>query len=99
MDQAGKESFFARVVFYEREGAVGMDCDVVPGGNRKLFDIESGGDVAVGARENDKSFASGEGPPVGVCLGEVAFDEPVFAFILDDEREVRRDERRWRLRI
>ena len=99
LNQAGEQSLFAGFVFDERQGSVGVDGDVVPGGNGKRIDVESGRDVAVRSGKDDQGFAAGEGLPVAIGAGEVAFDEAVLAFVFDDQREVGGSERRWRLGV
>ena len=49
-------------------------------------------------REDDQSFAVREGAPVAICLGEVTFNDAVFALVFDDKREMSGHERRWSLR-
>ena len=99
LNQALEQSLFAGIVFNEREGSVGVDGDVVPGGNGKLFDVESGRDVTVRAGKDGQGFAAGEGLPVGIGAGEVAFEEAVLAFVFDHKREVGGRERSWRLGV
>ena len=92
-DQAFEQGVFAGFVFDQFHRAVGVDGDVVPGGNGERFDVKRGRDVAVRAGEDDQGFAAGEGLPVTIGPGEVAFDEAVFAFVLDDQREMGGDGR------
>jgi len=96
LDQAGEERVFAGFVFDELEGAIGVDGDVIPSGDGEFFDIVGGGDVAVRAGKDDEDFAVGEGFPVGIGVGKVAFDEAVFALVFDYQGEVGGDERGWR---
>ena len=93
LDESGEERIFASFIFDELEGSAGMDGDVVPGGHGERIGVVGGRDVAVGAGEDDEDFAVGEGLPVAIGFGEMAFDEAVFAFVFDDQREVGGDER------
>ena len=45
--------------------------------------------------EDDQGFAAGEGLPVAIGAGEVAFEDAVLAFVFDHQREVGGRERRW----
>ena len=66
------------------EGSVGVDGYVIPSGDGEFFNVICGRDVAVRAGEDDEGFAAGEGLPVMIGFGEVAFDEAVLAFVFDD---------------
>jgi hypothetical protein len=71
-----------------------VDGDIVPGWNGERLDVEGGRDIAVGSGEDDQGFAAGEGLPVTIGAGEVAFDETVRALVFDDQWEVGGNERR-----
>lgn len=86
LDETGEERVFSWIVFDERERAVGVDRDVVPRGNGEFFGVERRADIAVRAGEDNEGLAVGERLPVRVCLGEVAFEDAVRAFVFHDER-------------
>ena len=71
-----------------------MDGDVVPCWDGELLRVEGRRYVAVRAGKDDESFAAGEGLPMRVGFGEVAFEQAVLAFVADYERKMRGDVRR-----
>jgi hypothetical protein len=59
LEQVFEQRLFAGFVFNQREGSIGVDGDVIPGGNGERLDVEYGRNVAVGAGEDDQGFAAG----------------------------------------
>ena len=89
LDQASEKSFLADAVFDELERTEGVDGDVVPSRNGELLGIERGADVAVRTGEDDKGLVASEICPMGVGLGEMAFEDAVRTVISDDEGKMR----------
>ena len=98
LDEAGEQRIFAGIVFHQFKGAVGVDGDVIPRGDGERIAVIGGRDVAVRAGKDDHGFAFGEGLPVAIGDGEVAFYETVRALVFHDQRKVGGDERGLRVR-
>ena len=88
-DEALEERVLGVGVLDQLERAAGVHGDVIPGRHGELFRVMGGRDVGVRSREDDERFVAGEGLPVRIGLGEVAFNEAVRAFVFDDERQMR----------
>ena len=87
-DQAFEQRGLADLVLDKFERAGGVDGDVIPGGNGERIDVKSGRYLTVGAGEDNQRLAAGEGLPVAICLGEVAFEQAVGTVVFHHQREM-----------
>ena len=97
LNEPAEQGVLAGLFLDQFHGSVSVHGDVVPGGHRERIDIESGRNVAVRAGEHDQRLVPGERPPVAIGLGEVAFEQPVRALVLDHQRQMRSHQRRGKL--
>jgi hypothetical protein len=58
-DEGVEDAVFVLVAVEDLEGSAGVDGDVVPGGDREGIGVVRGGDVGVGAGEDDQSLTPG----------------------------------------
>lgn len=89
LDEPCKEGFFGGIIFNEFKRAIGVYGDVVPGGDGELLGVERWADVGVRAGKDNQGFAIGERLPMGIGLGEVAFEKAVRTFFFYDEGKMR----------
>src|ERR1700751_755275 len=64
LDQAFEQGILAGLILDELQCSVRVDCDVIPGGNRKWLSVERRRYVAVWSGEDNEGFAIGEQRPV-----------------------------------